>query len=100
MYTINQKFGIGQVIETNENFTTVYFEEIDQEKKLITSLVTLYATIEEAEKALNPEISNEKKEAAYQEMKKEQEAYNQGTAANAFLREYNAEAAKKLKRYI
>jgi hypothetical protein len=36
MYTINQTFGIGEVIETNADFTTVYFEEVDQEKKMVT----------------------------------------------------------------
>jgi hypothetical protein len=99
-YTINQMFGIGEVIETNEDFTTVYFEEVDKEKKMVTSLLTFYNTIEEAEKALNPELSNEEKEASYSEMKAENEAYKAGLAANAWVREYNAECSKNLKKHI
>lgn len=100
MYTINQKFGIGKVVEQDEKFVTIYFEEMDETKKLLLSVVTLYPTIEEAENALNPEMSAEEKEAAYAEIQAEDERYRQGGIALAWLREYNAECSKKLMRHI
>jgi hypothetical protein len=100
MYTINQKFGIGEVIETNADFTTVYFEEVDQEKKMVTSLLTFYTSVEDAEKALNPELSISELEEIASQNAMEAQKYNEGLAASAFLREYNAEAAKNLKKHI
>jgi hypothetical protein len=100
MYTINQAFGIGQVTESNDQFTTVYFEDVDKTKKLITSHITIYATIEEAELALNPEMSNEEAAATWSECQKEQEAYNKGLVSMAFLREYNADMARRQAKHI
>lgn len=100
MYTVHAKFGIGEVIDTNDKTVTVYFEEVDQTKTLITSCVVLYATIEEAENALNPELSNEEREELGAELLAESEAYKKGMAAHAWLREYNAECSKKLMRNI
>jgi len=100
MYTINKNFGIGQVIETNTEVTKVYFEEVDKEKTLITSMVTFYNTLEEAEIALNPELSDDEKDATYSEMKAADEAFKKGAEMSNWLRQHNADAAKKLMKNI
>jgi hypothetical protein len=100
MYIINKNFGIGQVIETNSEVTKVYFEEVGKEKTLITSMVTFYNTLDEAEIALNPELSEEEMDATYSEMKAADEAFKKGAEMNNWLREQNAESAKKLMKNI
>lgn len=100
MYTAHSKFGIGEVIESTDNKVTIYFPEEDVTKILLASLVTIYATIEEAELAINTELTNEEKEASYAEIKAADEDYKKGQAANAWLRDYNYECSKKLMKHI
>lgn len=72
MYVINQTKGIGKVLEVTESKVVVYFEEVDEEKTLLKSFVTIYNTIEEAEKALNPAVDYDEVIATINKEKSEQ----------------------------
>jgi hypothetical protein len=100
MYTINRNYGIGQIIEENETMITVYFEESDIEKKLLKEFTTTYATIQEAELALNPELT----EADMIEINAIEEAKAQvlreGAIAARRLEEIEIERSINLKKHI
>lgn len=68
MYVINQSKGIGEVVDVLENAYVVYFEETDEEKKLLKAFTKTYETIEEAELALNPAITEEDVESVIAEV--------------------------------
>lgn len=100
MYTINQKNGIGEVISQDETLYTVYFEETDRTSKLLKSLTTTYDSIEAAELALNPEMTEDEAVAHIAAIEAEKEIMRAGAAAQARLEEINIEASKKLMRNI
>jgi hypothetical protein len=57
MYTINKSNGIGQVVSENEKSYSVYFADTDKTCTLLKAFTTTYATEQEAEIALNPELT-------------------------------------------
>jgi late competence protein required for DNA uptake (superfamily II DNA/RNA helicase) len=58
-FTVNNKFGIGQILEVNEGIATIYFEDEDVTKELVLKFIPTFGTIEEAETALNPESAED-----------------------------------------
>jgi len=100
MYTINKTNGIGQVIDEDATTYTVYFEETDKTSKLLKDMVKVYASIEDAEMALNPELTNEEKRVIYNESKKDQEIMKAGVAAQHRLEEMQIETSKRLMKNI
>lgn len=100
MYAINKTNGIGEVVSQDENTYTIYFEETDKTSKLLKDMVKVYASIEDAERALNPELTNEEKISIYNEVKKEQEIMRAGVAAQHRLEEIQIETSKRLMRNI
>ena len=51
-YTANKSLGIGQVTSVDEKYATVYFEDVDTEKKCLVKFITMYDTEEEAEMSI------------------------------------------------
>lgn len=66
MFITNKVNGIGEILSQDATMTTVYWADTDKTNKMITAyLPTTYATIEEAECALNPKDDAETMEAIY-----------------------------------
>lgn len=100
MFVINQQKGIGEVLEVLENAYLVYFEETDEEKKLLKAFTTIYNTIEDAELALNPELSSEDVEDILTNIEENKRQAIEANKAAQWLEEHNIEASKKLMRNI
>lgn len=100
MYTINKTNGIGEVIAQDENSLTVYFSETDKTSKLLKSFTKVYATLEEAELALNPELTEKEAMEIVADAKEEERIMNEGKLAQARLEVIYAESSKKLMRNI
>lgn len=100
MYVINQSKGIGEVIEVLENAFVVYFEETDEEKKLLKAFTKTYETIEEAELALNPELTEEGVAEINAELEAEKLRKSEALKAARFIEEHNLEVSKNLMKNI
>lgn len=100
MYAINKKYGIGKVEEIVNGKVTVYFDEVDKRVTLLQEFVKIYETIEDAEDALNPELTEDDKVAILAKIEEDAEIMRKGIAAQHRLEEINMEASKKLKKYI
>lgn len=100
MYVINQSKGIGEVIEVLENAFVVYFEETDEEKKLLKVFTKTYETIEEAELALNPELTKEDVKEINAELAAEKIRKSEALKSARFMEEHNLEVSKKLMKNI
>ena len=100
MYTVSQKFGIGQVESIENGKVTVYFAEEDVTKVLIEKLTTIYSTIEAAELALNPEMTQEESNEILANIEAGKKAAIEGRNASNLLQMHNAESSKKLMKNI
>lgn len=85
-FTINSKYGIGEVISQDEKNTTVYFSEVEKTCTLMNSIVKIYPTYEIAEIAL--EEGSAAAEAKIAEIK------NIDISASVWLSAKNLENAK------
>lgn len=100
MFTINKNYGIGEVIEMTDTMVKVYFADEDLTKSLLKSFTTIYRTIEEAELALNPELTEDEKDEILANIEEEKRIMSEGRAASQRLEEINLEASRKLMRNI
>jgi hypothetical protein len=100
MYTINKKFGIGQVEEISNGMVTVYFADEDVTKELVQAYTTIYSTLEEAERALNPELTEEDMNNIAASIAQENQIMADGTRAQHMLEAYHIEESKKLMKNI
>jgi hypothetical protein len=100
MYVANKKFGIGQVESIDNGKVTVYFEDEDVTKVLVEMLVTIYESIEEAEIALNPEMSEEEKAEILAKIEADKVASSEAKAAMNRIEEINREASINLMKNI
>jgi len=98
MFTINKNYGIGEVIEMTDTMVKVYFPDEDLEKSLMRSFTTLYNTREEAELALNPEMTVEEVSLRMADMAKENKIRVEGAKSQQWLEETNhAMAVRQMK---
>jgi pentose-5-phosphate-3-epimerase len=100
MFTINKQKGIGEIKEIANGMVTVYFEETDETKKLVEQYTTIYATREEAEIALNPEMTEQDIAEILERVEEEKRIMADGTKASKWLEAHNIEASKKLMKNI
>lgn len=100
MFTINKNYGIGEVIEMTDTMVKVYFAEEDLTKSLLKSFTTIYNTIEEAELALNPELTEAEMNARIADAEEEKRIMSAGVAASKRIEEINLEASKNLMKHI
>jgi hypothetical protein len=85
MYTINKSYGIGKV-ESIENGTIVsYYDEADKTCKTLEKFTKVYSTIEEAELALNPTLTEEDKAAFAAESESDRKIMIEGSKASEFM---------------
>lgn len=99
-FVANTKLGIGEIITNDGKAIEVYFEEVDQTKKMILDFVKTFETYEEAEASLNPEITEEVANKIIANIEADKKAMTDGYNAQARLEVLNAEASKRLMRNI
>lgn len=100
MFTINQTNGIGEVIAQDEKTVTVYFSDTDKESKMLIQFVKIYNTYEEAEMALNPEMTNEEAELRASDAREEERIMKAGRIAQANIEIANRESSINLMKNI
>lgn len=93
MFTINKKYGIGEVIEVTDTLVKVYFADEDLEKSLLKSFTTIYTTIEEAQVALNPEMTEGEASLRMSDMAEEKRVSIEGAKAQSWIEDKNREIA-------
>ena len=81
MYVANLIKGIGEVIEITETHVVAYFEEKDETKSFLKSLVKLYNTEEEADEYLNPTMTEEECNAILAEIQDDKRIVSEGQEA-------------------
>lgn len=99
-YVANSKLGIGEILNNDGKTIEVYFEEVDQTKKMLLDFVKTYETLEEAELSLNPEMTEEIASKVIATIEADKKIMADGKKAYFFMENHNIEASKKLMKNI
>jgi len=100
-YVANSKLGIGEVINITDKFMEVYFEEVDQTKKLLLDFAPkTFDTYQEAEAFLNPEMTEEIANKVITEIEADKKIMADCLSASMWMENHNIEASKKLMQNI
>lgn len=100
MYTINKSLGIGKVESIENGNVTVYFEEVEQTKVLLEKFTKIYNTYEEAEIALNPDLTEEEVAEIMAKIEDDKRIMREGAIAMKDIEAHNIEASKELMKHI
>lgn len=96
MFIVNKINGIGEILSSNETSYKVYFSETDKTTTMLAEFMpAIYATLEEAELALNPKDNEETMNAIYAASVQADAEIANNNGASAWLSEKNKENAMK-----
>lgn len=98
MYTTHRTFGIGKVESIENGTVTVYFEDEDKTCKVMEKFTKIYSTIEEAEIALNPELTEEDRIRITAEAEADRKIMAEGSKASEYLYEQHLKALNTYRR--
>jgi hypothetical protein len=92
MYTINKSYGIGKVESIENGTVTSYYDQADKTCKTLEKFTKLYSTIEEAELALNPELTEEDNASFAEQSEADRKIMIEGSKASEFMYEQHLKA--------